>query len=151
MPKRRRRSFTAEFKAQVVLEVLSGARSQAEIARQHKLKPELIARWKDVALEGLETLFRGGEQRDQDQERIAELERMVGRLTMEARSRKKTRVAKVTGRGPKRPLLALPWPPSCPRFPGNRCPRGRSSDFCHPRKKASALLPSALRRDGRSS
>ena len=48
MPKRRRRSFTAEFKAQVVLEILSGRSSQAEIARQHKLKPELIARWKDT-------------------------------------------------------------------------------------------------------
>ncbi|MCA1685039.1 MAG: transposase [Planctomycetia bacterium] len=81
MPNRRRRSFTAEFKAQVVLGVLSGTRSQAEAARQHKLKPELIARWKDIALDDLETLFRGGEQRDQD--RIAELERMVGRLTME--------------------------------------------------------------------
>ena len=94
-----------QFKAQVVLEVLSGLKSQAEVARQHKLKPELIARWKDIALEGLETLFQGGEQRDQDQDRIAELERMVGRLTMELE------VA----------------------------------------KKASALLPSALRRDGRSS
>jgi transposase len=83
MPKRRRRSFTSEFKAQVVLEVLSGLKSQAEVARQHKLKPELIARWKDIALEGLETLFQSGEQRDQDQERIAELVRMVGRLTME--------------------------------------------------------------------
>jgi transposase-like protein len=83
MPKRRRRSFTPQFKAQVVLEVLSGLKSQAEVARQHKLKPELIARWKDIALEGLETLFQGGEQRDQDQDRIAELERMVGRLTME--------------------------------------------------------------------
>lgn len=37
MPKRRRRSFTAEFKAQVVLEVLTGTKSQAEAARQHKL------------------------------------------------------------------------------------------------------------------
>src|SRR3954451_24206681 len=60
MPKRRRRSFTPKFKAQVVLEVLSGLKSQAEVTRQHKLKPELIARWKDIALEGLETLFRGG-------------------------------------------------------------------------------------------
>ena len=60
MPKRRRRSFTPQFKAQVVLEVLSGTKSQAEVARQHKLKPELIARWKDIALEGMETLFRGG-------------------------------------------------------------------------------------------
>jgi transposase len=105
MPKRRRRSFTAEFKAQVVLEVLAGLKSQAEVARQYKLKPELIARWKDVAIEGLETLFQGEGQRSQDEDRIAELERMVGRLTMELE------VA----------------------------------------KKASALLPSALRRDGRSS
>ena len=89
MPKRRRRSFTAQFKAQVVLEVLSGLRSQAEIARQHKLKPELIARWKETALDSLETLFRGGEQRDQEQDRIAELERMVGRLTMELEVAKK--------------------------------------------------------------
>jgi transposase-like protein len=103
MPKRRRRSFTAEFKARVVLEVLSGLKSQAGVARQHKLKPELIARWKDIALEGLETLFQGGEQRNQDW--IAELERMVGRLTMEL-------------------------------------------DVA---KKVSALLPSTLRRDGRSS
>jgi transposase-like protein len=71
MPKRRRRTFTSQFKAQVVLEVLSGTTSQAEAARKHKLKPELIARWKGIALEGLETLFRGGEQRDQDQDRIS--------------------------------------------------------------------------------
>jgi transposase-like protein len=105
MPKRRRRSFTPQFKAQVVLEVLSGLKSQAEVARQHKLKPELIASWKDIALEGLESLFQGEGQRGQDQDRIAELERMVGRLTM------KLDVA----------------------------------------KKASAWLPSTLRRDGRSS
>ncbi len=79
MPKRRRRSFTPQFKAQVVLEVIAGLKSQAEVARQNKLKPELIARWKDIALEGLETLFQAGERRDQDRERIAELERMVGR------------------------------------------------------------------------
>jgi len=48
-----------------------------------QLKPELIARWKGVALEGLETLFQRGEQRDQDRDRIAELERMAGRLTTE--------------------------------------------------------------------
>jgi transposase len=105
MPKRRRRSFTPQFKAQVVLEVLSGQRSGSEAARQHKLKPELISRWKDIALEGLEGLFQGDDQRNRDQDRIAELERMVGRLTMELE------VA----------------------------------------KKASALLPSALRREGRSS
>ncbi|HKM52895.1 MAG TPA: hypothetical protein VJY33_05740, partial [Isosphaeraceae bacterium] len=65
-----------------VLEVLAGLKRPSEIARQHKLKPELIARWKDIALEGLETLFQGEKQRSQDVDRIAELERMVGRLTI---------------------------------------------------------------------
>jgi transposase-like protein len=60
IPKRRRRSFSAEFKAQVVLDILADTRSESEAARQHKLKPELIARWKEIALEGLETLFRNG-------------------------------------------------------------------------------------------
>ena len=63
MPKRRRRSFTPQFKAQVVLEVLAGIKTPSEVARQHKLKPELISRWKDVALEGLESLFQGDDQR----------------------------------------------------------------------------------------
>ena len=34
MPKRRRRSFTPQFKAQVVLEALAGLKSPSEIARQ---------------------------------------------------------------------------------------------------------------------
>ena len=89
MHKRRRRSFTPQFKAQVVLEVLSVQRSASESARQDKLKPELICRGKDFALEGLEVLFEGDDQRSRDQERIAELERMVGRLTMELEVAKK--------------------------------------------------------------
>ena len=83
MRKRRRRSFTPQFKAQVVLEVLTGLKSQFGVAWQHKLRLELITRWKDIALEGLGTLFQGESQRGRDQDRIAELERMVGRLTME--------------------------------------------------------------------
>jgi putative transposase len=47
----RHRTFTAAFKAQVVLEVLSGIKSQAELAREHRLKPDLITRWKRQFLE----------------------------------------------------------------------------------------------------
>src|SRR5262245_37152507 len=57
MPKRRHRSFTPRFKAQVTLEVLSGLRSQAEVARQQRLKPDRIARWTETALGGLESLW----------------------------------------------------------------------------------------------
>src|SRR4051812_37915147 len=83
MPKRRLRPFTPEFEAQVALEVLAGLKSQAEVARRHRLKPGLVSRWKLIALEGLEGLFGGNDRRGRDQDRIAEPERMVGRLTME--------------------------------------------------------------------
>jgi len=39
------RKFTPEFKAQVVLEVISGAKNAAEICRQHDLKPQVISEW----------------------------------------------------------------------------------------------------------
>src|SRR5260370_32086582 len=74
MPKRRRRSFTPQFKAQIVIEVPSGKRIASEAALLHKLKPELISRWKDIDLEGLEGLLEGQDRRSRDQDRIAELE-----------------------------------------------------------------------------
>jgi transposase-like protein len=79
----RRRAFTAEFRAQIVLEVLMGLKSPSEVARRHKLKPGLITCRKDIAVEGPERLFQGEGQRSRDHDRIAELGRMVGRLTME--------------------------------------------------------------------
>ena len=39
MPKRRRRSFTVEFAARIVLQVLTGAHTQAELCRQHGSSP----------------------------------------------------------------------------------------------------------------
>jgi transposase-like protein len=41
------RSFTPEFKAQVVLVVLTGIRSASEAYHHYQLKPEMLSRWKD--------------------------------------------------------------------------------------------------------
>ena len=46
MPKRRRRPFTPRLKALVVLDVLTGLRSQAQATRQYTLNPGIIARRK---------------------------------------------------------------------------------------------------------
>lgn len=83
MPKRTRRSFTPQFKAEVVLAVLTGAQSQAELCRRHGLKPELVALWKKTALERLPALFQGEQRDGHEAARVAELERLVGRLTLE--------------------------------------------------------------------
>jgi transposase len=76
---RPRRSFPAEFKAQVVLDLLSGTSSQAELCRKHNVKPQLLGQWKAAVVERLHTLFEQDPQVSQDQTRIAELEQLVGR------------------------------------------------------------------------
>lgn len=89
MPRRARRSFTPEFKAQVVLDLLRGERSQAELCRLHQLSASLLALWKDAFLERLPLVFQADEQRSQEQQRIAELERLVGRQALELEILKK--------------------------------------------------------------
>lgn len=85
----KRRSFTAEFKARVVLEIISGAKTQAEVAREHRLKPDLLARWKRQFLENASIIFERGKPNYEVEMRIAELEQALGRKTMELEVAKK--------------------------------------------------------------
>ena len=78
-----RRRFTAKFKTQVVLDLLTGRRSMAQLCREHDLKEQVVTRWRAVFLDRAELLFRTEIAQDGHLERIAELERLVGRLTME--------------------------------------------------------------------
>jgi len=78
-----RRQFTPEFKAQVVLELLSGAKSGAEACRERQINTALLSRWKTEFLQNAARAFKTEDQTSQEQARIAELERMVGRLTLE--------------------------------------------------------------------
>src|SRR5262245_13371034 len=89
MPRRKRRVFTAEFKAQVVLDLLSGRCSQAELCREHQLSPSLLALWKATFRERLPLLFEGAERLSQEQARIAQLEQLVGRQALELEILKK--------------------------------------------------------------
>ena|SRR5579871_3113242 len=89
MPKRSRRTFTPDFKARLVLDVLTGKQSQAELCRQHNLKPELLARWKVIFLQRMALVFEEEENRSHEAGRITELEQLVGRLTLEKEVLKK--------------------------------------------------------------
>ena len=84
-----RRTFTADFKAQVVLDLISGAQTSAELCRQHQLAPIMLARWKTEFISQAPRLFERDGASSAHQERIAELERLVGRLTLELDCAKK--------------------------------------------------------------
>lgn len=85
----KRRKFSAEFKAQVVLEVLSGTRSTGEICREHQIKPQVLSSWKAQFLENAPQLFERSRDQDATGERIAELERLLGQKTLELEIAKK--------------------------------------------------------------
>lgn len=85
----KRRKFSAEFKAEVVLSVLTGAKSQAEVCREHRLSPQLLGNWKHQFLENAAQAFEHDQRRSEETAQVAELERMVGKLTMQLEIAKK--------------------------------------------------------------
>lgn len=81
---RHRRKFSAELKAQAVLELLSGAKSSAELCREHQIASSVLADWKNIFLARAASVFDNAESHgSQDASRVAELERLLGRLTLE--------------------------------------------------------------------
>jgi transposase-like protein len=86
---RTRRNFSAEFKAKVVLEALSGAKSAAEICREHNLKPDLLSHWKNQFLVNASKVFENGTTVDPQQARIEELEKLAGKQSLEIEILKK--------------------------------------------------------------
>ena len=83
MAKRKRRTFTPEFKTEVVLEALRGESSQAELCRRHNLSEDQLSKWKQQFLENAVSVFAPTDKHaGEDAERIAHLEHLVGRLTV---------------------------------------------------------------------
>jgi transposase len=85
----RRRRFTAEQKLAVVAETMQPGMSISYVARRHGLSPSLVFRWRRLMTEGGHEAVRA----DDDvvpaadmrrlEERVRELERLLGRKTME--------------------------------------------------------------------
>jgi transposase len=77
-----RRRFTREFKLQLLREIQAGT-SIAEVARADEIHPNQIGQWRREHAKDAEQAFAGNGHRDKEAAHIADLERMVGRLTME--------------------------------------------------------------------
>jgi transposase len=84
-----RRKFDPEFKVRVVLEMVSGQKGLMEASREYGIKDTVLSRWKQEFLERAPQVFEEPKAVDHQEERIAELEQMVGRLTMQLAMAKK--------------------------------------------------------------
>lgn len=83
MPHKKHRTFTAAFKAEVVLELISGQKNAAELCREHELSATLLQNWKDTFLENAERAFPSRKEQSPDAVRVADLERALGQATLE--------------------------------------------------------------------
>jgi len=80
---RQRRKFEPEFKAQVVLELLRGEKTMAQLCREHAIGADLLGQWRKVVVERAAELFSEPTVQNGEAVRIAELERLIGQQTME--------------------------------------------------------------------
>lgn len=88
MPKKRR-NFSAEFKTRVVLELIAGKKSLAEASREYNIKDTVLSRWKQEFVANATQVFEQPQDMQEKDARIAELERMVGKLAMKIELQKK--------------------------------------------------------------
>ena len=82
------RKYSPEFKARVALESLRGDVTQAELCRRYGVASDQLSRWRKRLIEQAPKLFSDG-RNDPHLERIAQLEQLVGRLTLELEILKK--------------------------------------------------------------
>ncbi len=80
--KRKRRTFKREFKIKVLREIENG-KSQAQVCREYDLHPVMVNRWSKEYKKYPDTAFKGRGNLYKEDARIAELERLVGRLYAE--------------------------------------------------------------------
>lgn len=82
---RTRRRFSAALKARVALEAIRGQKTAAELAGEHQVHPSQITQWKKQLLDAAQEVFSDfrGQDRQQQEELIAQLYQQIGQLKVE--------------------------------------------------------------------
>ena len=78
----KRRTFTREFKLQLIREIEAG-KSLAQVAREYQIGENTLWKWRKQHRQYSGEAFAGRGNAYTEEARINALERMVGRLTME--------------------------------------------------------------------
>lgn len=109
----RRRRYSAEQKLELVEETMQPGMTVSAVARLHGVSPSLLFKWRQLMSQGGRTAVKADEDvvgasrvRDLEQ-RVRELERLLGRKTLEVEVLKE---ALAVARG-KKPAWQLPSPP----------------------------------------
>jgi len=89
MTQKKRQQRSPDLKAAIVLEVLTGKISVPAAARKYKIKDSVIYGWRNEVIEKLPLVFSTKTADEDSQEKIAELERLIGQQAIEIEALKK--------------------------------------------------------------
>jgi len=88
-----KKSYTATFKAQVVLELLKETKTLTQLTTEHGVHPNVLRAWRDQAIKELPTVFTQRDSlRDAQAAHATQLEELyaeIGRLTTQVNFLKK--------------------------------------------------------------
>lgn len=94
MSRKKNRKISAEFKLETVMEALRGDKTKAQICRERNITSGMLYKWEQRFLEQAPQIFTQANQPNRELEdkeaQIADLERMIGRLTVENEALKKS-------------------------------------------------------------
>lgn len=82
-----KKTYSPVFKAQVVRDLLKEEKSVSQLAAEHGLHPNQLYRWRDIALNGLPSLFANEAAQEQaakdaaHEQQLQELYAEIGKLT----------------------------------------------------------------------
>lgn len=71
------------------MELISNKKTLGEASREYKIKDSVLSRWRQEFLERAPQLFEQTDDKDTPMQQIAELERTLGRVTMQLELAKK--------------------------------------------------------------
>lgn len=75
--------YSAKFKFQVVMEVLTDDKTQAQVAKAYGVHPNTVSSWKKTFLEKGPELFAKDNVVAEYERQVADLERMIGQKEVE--------------------------------------------------------------------
>jgi len=82
-----KKSYSPAFKAQLVRDLLKEEKSVSQLAAEHGLHPNQLYRWRDIAINGLPSLFANEAVQEQaakeaaHEQQLQELYAEIGKLT----------------------------------------------------------------------
>jgi len=84
---KKRRQYSAEFKAKIAIAAIRGEKTASELASQYEIHPTMLNTWKRQLLENASTLFDSGKSAHQESSEakaeVDELYRQIGKLKVE--------------------------------------------------------------------